>query len=65
MADKVKDAFADADLAFVQFCKAKKEMWKVISWDSRVGAEVREVMRCEMGFEWHERMRTLQQSTLF
>ena len=29
MSDKVKDASLDADLAYVQFCKSKKEMWKV------------------------------------
>ena len=27
MEDKVKDASLDDDLAFVQFCKAKSEMW--------------------------------------
>ena len=62
MTDKVKDAYVDADLAFTQYCKAKKDMWKVVPWDSRVGSELREVMRREMGFEWHERMRIMQRS---
>ena len=62
MSDKVKDASLDADLAYVQFCKSKKEMWKVIPWASRVGWQVRELMRGEMGFEWHERMSLMQSS---
>ena len=45
MRDKVKDATEDADLAYIQYCKSKQVMWKVIAWDTRVGAEFREVMR--------------------
>ena len=44
MRDKVKDATEDADLAFTQFCKSKQVIWKIIAWDSRIGAEFREVM---------------------
>ena len=62
MEDKVKDASVDADLAFVQFCKAKSEMWKVVAWNSRLGADVRRMMREEMAFEWRERMKIMQQS---
>ena len=62
MRDKVKDATEDADLAFIQYCKSKQVMWKMIAWDTRVGAEFREVLRGEMAFEWKERMKQMQKS---
>ena len=52
MSDKVRDAKEDKELAKIQYQKAKKEMWKVIPWESRVGAEVVEVLRGEMGWTW-------------
>ena len=33
-----------------------------VPWASRVGWQVRELMRGEMGFEWHERMSMMQSS---
>ena len=59
MREKLRDANEDVNLAKVQFCKAKARMWKVIPMASRVGEEVREVMRGEMGWEWKERMRLM------
>ena len=59
MREKLRDAQEDVDLAKTQFCKAKQRMWKVIPMASRVGEEVREVMRGEMGWEWKERMRLM------
>ena len=50
MRDKVKDATEDADLAFIQYCKSKQVIWKMIAWDTRIGAEFREVLRGEMAF---------------
>ena len=60
MTDKVKDAREDTELARIQYYKAKKAMWMVVPWESRVGVEVVEVLRGEMGQLWeveHERMR--------
>ena len=51
MRDKLKDAEEDANLAFKQFCKSRRELWKVVPWESRVGFEVRDVLRCELGEE--------------
>ena len=62
MRDKVKDATEDADLAFTQFCKSKQVIWKIIVWDSRMGAEFREVMRGEMVHEWKERTKAMQKT---
>ena len=62
MRDKVRDAKEDVDLAQIQFCKAKSRMWKVIPLESRMGEEVREVMRGEMGWEWKERMKLMEKS---
>ena len=62
MRDKVRDAREDADLAKIQFCKAKSRMWKVIPLESRMGEEVREVVRGEMGLEWKERMKLMEKS---
>ena len=65
MRDKVRDAREDADLAKIQFCKAKSRMWKVIPLESRMGEEVREVVRGEMGLEWKERMKLMEKSVNF
>ena len=62
MSDKVKDAEEDVNLAFKQFCKSKKELWRIVPWDSRVGYEVRDVLRSELGLEWQERMKVMQKS---
>ena len=62
MRDKVRDAREDADLAKIQFCKAKSRMRKVIPLESRMGEEVREVVRGEMGLEWKERMKLMEKS---
>ena len=59
MKDKLRDAEEDANLAFNQYCKAKRELWKVVPSESRVGYEVRVVLRCELGWEWQERMRVM------
>ena len=50
MREKLRDAREDVDLAKTQFCKAKGRMWKVIPMASRVGEEVREILRGEMGW---------------
>ena len=62
MSDKAKDAEEDVKLAFKQFCKSKKELWKIVPWDSRVGFEVRDVLRSELGLEWQERMKVMQKT---
>ena len=62
MRDKAGDAREDADLAKIQFCKAKARMWKVIPLESRMGEEVRDVLRGEMGWEWKERMKLMEKS---
>ena len=62
MREKARDAREDADLARIQFCKAKSRMWKVVTLESRLGEEIREVMRGEMGWEWKERMKQMEKS---
>ena len=52
----------DADLAFKQFCKSKRELWKLVPWESRVGFEVRNVLRFELGLEWQGRMKVMEKS---
>ena len=62
MRDKVADAKDDANLAHIQYCKSKKELWKVISWESRLGFEVKDVIRREMAWEWQERRKQMEKS---
>ena len=65
MKDKVKDAMEDVELAKVQFFKAKMALWRVVVWRSRVGVEVREVMRGEMSIDWGQRMEQMRKSVNF
>ena len=65
MKDKLKDAVVDMNLARSQFNKSKKMLWKDVPSLSRVGQELRMVMREEMGFEWQEKMIQMQRSVHF
>ena len=62
MQDKVKDAMEDVDLAKVQFFNSKTALWRVVAWGSRVGMEVRQVMRLEMSFDWRQGMKQMRKS---
>ena len=65
MGDKLKDAVVDMELGRVQFNKSKKQLWKSVPSVSRVGQELRVVMREEMVFEWQEKMNQMQRSVHF
>ena len=59
MKDKVRDAKEDVKLAKIKFQKLKREMWRVIQWESRVGREILEVLQGEISFEWKEKFQNI------
>ena len=59
MKDKVRDAKEDVKLAKIKFQKLKREMWRVIQWESRVGREILEVLQGEISFEWKEKFQNM------
>ena len=65
MSDKLKDAVADLELGRVQFNKSKKVLSNIVPAQSRLGQEVRIVMRREMSLEWQEKMDQMRRSVYF